>query len=797
MRRIAVTMSVLCGLLATPGMSLAAASWADTATSTLSMGNAVPLGPALAGMPMHVIVTLKPRNEAQLDSFIASITTPGSPAFGSWLSAQAYRQSYLPSAASAQAVAAYLEQAGFAGVAISDNRMLVSADGTAAQVNAAFNTRIDQFQAGGRTVFANVLKAQVPAALGGVVNAVLGLQNAATASAPRAVTDLPGPSATAATAGAEARSLFPPLFQLAYDVQSTPAATRTTGAIITLVDGQNVLSDLRLEEAINNQPQTPVVIKLVAASDPAGGGTDGEFDLDSQASSSIAGGFAQLMLYGERGQLANGALPLAAVNQWVSDDLAKTASMSMGFCEEMMRADGTMAAMDAALKQAVAQGQTFFVGSGDSGAFCGALVTNGSNAGVPSVTYPASSPYAVAVGGTDLATFPDFSYGGESGWAASGGGFSVFETAPAWQSAIPAAPGGGKNVPDIAMDSVPGMVTINDGAVELSAGGTSLAAPLAMGAWARLESANDNRLGFAAPLFYALYANGTKNGNLTPAATGFHDIATTDSSSSPVLYPAGKGYDQLTGIGSIDICRMANLLRQGAGADLCARPSQPPPGTDGSAAVSTTTAQVCTAPGMSVAGLTPSSASLKALKIAEPAGSDKMVFTLDIEPGASLPVNVKWTVQFASPDRQFRFVRLDTSGASGTPQFVYGIITDSGYQVQGQLDPASAYSAADGIVTLVADKSTIGAPAPGSELAYLWVDISGLVGVGGVSAIPNATTSATYYVLRSTGLCGGAGGASRSGVTSSASSGGAVHWGVLALMGLAAAARRRRMDRRA
>ena len=62
---------------------------------------------------------------------------------------------------------------------------LVSADGTAAQVTKAFNTSLESFQLGGAAVYVNTQPALVPASLGGVVSAVLGLSNAATMSVSR------------------------------------------------------------------------------------------------------------------------------------------------------------------------------------------------------------------------------------------------------------------------------------------------------------------------------------------------------------------------------------------------------------------------------------------------------------------------------------------------------------------------------------------------------------------------------------------------------------------------------------
>ena len=90
----------------------------------------------------------------------------------------------------------------------------------------------------------------------------------------------------------------------------------------------------------------------------------------------------------------------------------------------------------------------------------------------------------------------------------------------------------------------------------LQVGGTSLAAPLSTGTWARIESAHGNSLGFAAPVIYA-----------AASTTGaFHDVTSGCNSGSGLLallsallgqknYCAAAGYDNATGLGTFDIAK--------------------------------------------------------------------------------------------------------------------------------------------------------------------------------------------------------------------------------------------------
>jgi len=109
-------------------------------------------------------------------------------------------------------------------------------------------------------------------------------------------------------------------------------------------------------------------------------------------------------------------------------------------------------------------------------------------------------------------------YSNEIAWVAGGGGPSLFEAARGYQQGV--APPVGRGVPDVAMDADPnsGANVYVNGQPE-GVGGTSLSSPLALGVWARMQSARGNRLGFAGKRLYA--ARGT---------TAFHDI----TSATPV-----------------------------------------------------------------------------------------------------------------------------------------------------------------------------------------------------------------------------------------------------------------------
>ena len=163
------------------------------------------------------------------------------------------------------------------------------------------------------------------------------------------------------------------------------------------------------------------------------------------------------------------------------------------------------------------------------------------------VEYPASSPYVIGAGGSTLITNSDGTYDEELAWYASGGGVSQFELSPFWQSAVNPLATAGKGVPDVAMDADPnsGVYIWLNGTEQCCYGGTSLSSPLALGAFARFQSAHSNKVGFAGPAFYA----GATAAPSAASPAGYHDIILGANG----LYTALPGYDLVTGLGTFDV----------------------------------------------------------------------------------------------------------------------------------------------------------------------------------------------------------------------------------------------------
>jgi pseudomonalisin/xanthomonalisin len=621
----AVAGALLLGALVPAGATNA---WVSTDTHALNLTskNLSFLGAMPATSVLRVTIGL-PINKSAADLYLRHITTPGDALYGRYLTPAEFTQAFGASPATAQAAATYLSRAGLTNIKVAANRTLITAQGSAAVLNRAFNTRINLYRLNGATYFANATPAMVPAALAGKIQTVTGMDSFATmhtnivhqtlATLPQAPTRTaaideagkgPNDSSSCTTIPPKGLYLNPDLFsqyglptppitgvtfptlptqipvspnlcllanvgpqgyEREYDAGTSPSGRNTNLAILAegLLYPQVLPKDLRQFEVTNHVAQVQyTIIPTAATSTLTDTSGQDEFDLDTQYSSGVAAELKHLYVYD--GPSLGDADLANEINQWAIDDITKTGSLSVGGCELLEAVDGGTELIDNALIEANVQGQSLFVSSGDEGSACALVANLGYPVGVQSVEYPASSTYSVAVGGTSTIPTTDLRYNYEVSWIGGGGGISYLEPAPVWQfnNNIPSALLDHRAVPDVAMPADPnfgGAAVIVDGAAE-GVGGTSLAAPLSNGIWARLESAHGNALGLAAPAFYNVYAKYNGLGAVPTGLEtsqlegGFHDIILGSNG----LYQATEGYDYNTGLGSFDISAMDKVIGQ-------------------------------------------------------------------------------------------------------------------------------------------------------------------------------------------------------------------------------------------
>ncbi|HET7813170.1 MAG TPA: S53 family peptidase [Candidatus Baltobacteraceae bacterium] len=541
----------------TATLAVAPTGWANTSTQALKIVNASDTGATNVTQTLNITVGLAMRNQSQLASAVAS---------GQQVDDGTFMATYAPTSAQVSAVTSYLQSKGLTNISVSQNNLVVTASGTAAHVQSAFNTNLHSFAGGTTPFFANVTPAYVPSNLGGIVVAVLGLNNLQAFKPTPHVTSCSVEGQT--TPPQECLRFYDPAtFQKAYDATGASSAYATPIAIMAEGDPTQAITDFRTNESKFGLPQVPLTRVQVglASTDTAG---NGEWTLDMTYSTGIAQNVKALYLYTTT-SLTDQDIALE-YNKWVTQHYTNVGNSSFGGCEVFPYLDGSMVIMDNLLLEGASHGQTMFASSGDNGGYCNQFVdTNGAPGGAPFVEYPAASPYVTAVGGTDLFSNADGSYKGETPWEAGGGGISQFEYSPYWETGVQPVDKAGsfRGVPDVALDAsletgaeLWGGQAANGSCTPCVTGGTSLASPLMAGIWARAESAHGNSLGFAPIRLYKDFTGHAAGAVVAgPPAWqpdgGFHDILTGTNG----LYTALPGYDYTTGLGSPDI---ATLIKQ-------------------------------------------------------------------------------------------------------------------------------------------------------------------------------------------------------------------------------------------
>jgi subtilase family serine protease len=537
---VVVVLSLMAALL----VAASAATAAVPGTSAWRVTGAQNRGAARAHR-MTMTLVMAPRHAAKLHSLASSSHRPLTPA--------QFNSRFAPSKNTIKAVRKWAKANKLKIQSVSRNRLLVRVSGASSRLARALHTSFHSFSSAQSGRFFQITRrARLPRAFASKVSAVLGLSNLGKLSRPQppqrtAAGTTKGLAAAKAALGASGLAApgisypadyGPKDFWAMYDA---PAGQTGSGQQLAIITEGNVSQPKKDLATFEQKYGLPAVtwnqINVGAPSNDTSG--DDEWDLDSQYSTGFAPGVRQLNVY-VGSSLADDAI-LATVNRWVTDDTSKQGSFSAGECELLAYASGFTSGLDTVLQQAAAQGQTMFFSSGDTGSQCPAVVgVNGVPVGLPGVNYPASTPYGMGVGGTSVLSPSGPT---EIAWYAGGGGSSLIEPTPTWQSSTGvggAVPLVRRGVPDVSLDADPasGYDVVVNGTVEV-VGGTSASAPSWQGIWARAQGASSTPLGFAGPVIYGK----------EPAAA-FHDITLGLNG-----FPALPGWDYATGRGTADIAK--------------------------------------------------------------------------------------------------------------------------------------------------------------------------------------------------------------------------------------------------
>ena len=544
---LSIAAAVVIGSVAWSGVSQA--DIVNAAVATKTHATQLGAGDVIDGMvpftqPIHIEIALKLRNTAELNGFLDAAARAGAAEAQRTMAPDQFVARHAPTDQDAQAVADFLTRSGFRNIVVAPNRLLVSADGTIDAAQAAFQTSFAKVRtADGREAFANTEDARVPANLQNIVLSVLGLQTVHQAHTMAREYQTDGGNQVDSITGH-----FPTEFSSIYGGTGVATASTTPIGIITQGKITQTITDLNTFTANNGLPTvTTQTVNTNGTSTDTSGVV--EWNLDSQDIVGMAGGQVQKIIFYNIPTLSNANLT-ADFNTVVNANATKIINVSLGECETSAQGDGSAAAQDQIFTQAVAQGQTFSISTGDDGADeCG-------DGGIKP-SWPAASQYVMAIAGTKLDASTT-TWNSEVVWndlaagnGATGGSPSTFEPKPSWQNAL--VSGTKRGVADVAFDGSPSSgakIVYNGGTTQV--GGTSLSAPIFAGMWGRVIAVKGSAVGFAGPLIYALPAG------------DFHDVTSGNNSGET----AGPGYDFASGRGSVILSSAITHIGGGGGGNV-------------------------------------------------------------------------------------------------------------------------------------------------------------------------------------------------------------------------------------
>jgi subtilase family serine protease len=557
------------------------------------------------------------RDRGALAALVARVSDPSSPDYARYLTPDRFRARFSRPQADVDAVVGWLRSAGFTVGAVPADHLWVPASGTVAEAEAAFGVDLNLYRVRDATLRAPSTVPTVPSSLAGIAEGVLGLNDE------RMVTSLAAAPPPPAYVNAPPCSLFwgqkiatnkPPAYgrhhpyapcgytpvQLrgAYGVD---AATRSgidgTGVTVGIVGAfaaPTIQKDLDTYSALHGLPQLDVQVvhrHEARASDGVKQLWYGEETLDVEAVHSMAPGAE--ILY-EAAASPHGMDLDQALLDIVDRGRAQIVSNSYYSGTGESPTQANVDARTQLYQQAAAEGIGLYFSSGDGG-------DNLQTLGTRSVSWPASSPYVTAVGGTTLGIGRHDDYRFETGWGTTnsslaghrwtprppgdffyggGGGTSRLFAEPPYQvGVVPdrlSSRWDGQNrvVPDVALDADPitgilegESLTWPDGSVrygEFRIGGTSLSCPLFAGIMALADQRVGLAHGFANPALYAMAGTDTFHDIVSPGTRvaavrpNFNDGVDDRAGLSFYLRTTNQtgtlhtvaGYDDVTGLGS-------------------------------------------------------------------------------------------------------------------------------------------------------------------------------------------------------------------------------------------------------
>jgi hypothetical protein len=412
----------------------------DDAHSTTLSGNTHPfarpefdqgtLSDATPLRSMVLILQRSPEQESALQQLIDSQQDKTSSAYHQWLAPETFGAVFGPTDRDLSAVTTWLVSRGFTGIRVNPARTFIQFDGSAGSVHTAFRTSMHRYAVNGEQHFANASDPAIPSALAPVVAGIASLNNFSRQAASRKVGNFrhdattnritrlpnqiqsqPQPDFTINIGVAPLYGLTPYDFAAIYNLLplwNSSSPIDGTGQTIAIV-GQ---SDINPADFVNfrklfglplGNTSTPTGTQylniIYNGPNPGVTSDEGEADIDTQWSGAVAKGATIDYVVSQGTEVTQGT-DLSAL-YIVDNNLAPVMSYSYGQCE-LFLGTSSNAFYKNLWQQAAAQGITVLLSSGDSGsAGCDIAGVTGASDGL-AVNGLASTPYNIAVGGTDF-----------------------------------------------------------------------------------------------------------------------------------------------------------------------------------------------------------------------------------------------------------------------------------------------------------------------------------------------------------------------------------------------------------
>ncbi|MFL6307456.1 MAG: protease pro-enzyme activation domain-containing protein [Candidatus Sulfotelmatobacter sp.] len=365
------------------------------------------------------IVLARSANQQQaLDRFEQELQEKSSPHYHHWLTPDQFGRLYGPSDSDIAAIVAWLQSHGLTLESVSPGRTNIAFSGRVSQLEEALHTSVHSYERNGERFYSNATNPQIPSALAPVIRGIADLNTFrpkplhvhARSGRLNPATGRLEPSASA-QAGANF-ALTGNLFLVPGDaatIYDTPnstfnanysSATKYDGTGVTIgIGGGDLISAKTIQNYRSNFLGDTTAPTITNVDGISGTLTAVEPYLDVEIAAALAPG-AKIHYYAAQNLDT-------AIERSLTDNAVDIFSFSYGECEKGNTTSGN-ALINSYWEQAAAQGIVVTVGSGDSGsAGCDPFeASDGSETPQAmdgfAVNGFASSPYDIAVGGTDF-----------------------------------------------------------------------------------------------------------------------------------------------------------------------------------------------------------------------------------------------------------------------------------------------------------------------------------------------------------------------------------------------------------